>query len=145
MEEFRNAQGPVLIPLLPGVDQPASSKTWDPPRKPKNVTQTIVVSITFGALVYSLLSINSTPFVFFFFFYFLSAVPGGYSEWSNWGECTVTCGGGVQKRSRTCTNPPPSDGGPACIEQNLGPAEETQGCNTRDCGKHFQSTTIFRN
>ena len=49
----------------------------------------------------------------------------------------MTCGGGVQKRSRTCTNPPPSDGGPTCIEQNLGPAEETQGCNTRACGKSF--------
>lgn len=49
----------------------------------------------------------------------------------------MTCGGGVQKRSRTCTNPPPSDGGPTCIEQNLGPAEETQGCNMRDCGKSY--------
>ncbi|CAH3177156.1 unnamed protein product [Porites evermanni] len=63
------------------------------------------------------------------------SVPGGCSEWSNWGECTVTCGEGVQKRSRTCTNPPPSDGGPTCIEQNLGPTEETQECNTRDCGE----------
>lgn len=143
VEEFRNAQGPVPIPLLLAVDQPASSKTWDPPKKPRNVTQTIVVSIAVWSIS---LSINSTPFVFFFFFhYFLSAVPGGYSDWSNWEECTVTCGGGVQKRLRTCTNPPPSDGGPTCIEQNLGPAEETQGCNTRDCGKHFQSTTIFRN
>ena len=49
----------------------------------------------------------------------------------------MTCGGGVQKRSRTCTNPPPSDGGPTCIKQNLGPAEETQGCNTRESGKPF--------
>ena len=49
----------------------------------------------------------------------------------------MTCGGGVQKRSRTCTNPLPSVSGSTCIEQNLGPAEETQGCNTRDCGKPF--------
>ncbi|KAL9969177.1 hypothetical protein ACROYT_G021362 [Oculina patagonica] len=60
-------------------------------------------------------------------------VPGGYTDWSEWGECSVTCGGGVQKRTRTCTSPPPSGGGPTCIEQNLGPAEEEQECNTQDC------------
>ena len=65
------------------------------------------------------------------------AVPGGYISWSKWAECSVTCGGGVQKRSRTCTNPPPSGGGPTCIEQNLGPAEETQGCNSNDCRKYY--------
>ena len=64
---------------------------------------------------------------------FFLAVPGGYTEWSSWGECSVTCGGGVQKRTRTCTNPPPSGGGPNCIEQNLGPAEQQQACNKGDC------------
>ncbi|KAL9969288.1 hypothetical protein ACROYT_G021487 [Oculina patagonica] len=62
-------------------------------------------------------------------------VPGGYTDWSEWGECSVTCGGGVQKRTRTCTNPPPSGGAPTCIEQDLGPAEEEQECNTQDCGE----------
>ena len=65
----------------------------------------------------------------------ITAVPGNYTSWSEWGECSVTCGGGVQRRSRTCTNPPPSNGGPSCIEQNLGPAEEEQECNTQDCRK----------
>ena len=45
----------------------------------------------------------------------------------------MTCGGGVQKRSRTCTKPPPSGGGPTCIEQDLGPAEKEQECNTQPC------------
>ena len=67
------------------------------------------------------------------------ATPGGYTEWSHWGMCSVTCGGGVHRRYRTCTSPSPSDGGPTCIEQNLGPAEETQECNTGNCRKcyHF--------
>ena len=74
----------------------------------------------------------------------LLAVPGGYTDWSTWGECSVTCGGGVQKRSRTCTNPPPSGGGPTCIEQNLGPAEEKQECNKQDCRKWYFTTFVFR-
>ena len=64
----------------------------------------------------------------------LTAVPGGYTKWSSWGKCSVTCGGGVQIRTRTCTNPPPSGGGKNCIEQKLGPAKQTKKCNTQPCG-----------
>ena len=53
----------------------------------------------------------------------------------------MTCGGGVQTSTRTCTNPPPSDGGATCIEQNLGPAEMTQECNTQKCRK-YSSTEL---
>ena len=63
------------------------------------------------------------------------AIPGGYSEWSQWEQCNVSCGGGIQRRYRRCTNPPPSDGGSTCIEQNLGPAEEIQQCNRQNCRK----------
>jgi len=63
----------------------------------------------------------------------LLAEPGGYTDWSSWGECSVTCGEGVQKRTRTCTKPPPSGGGPDCVEQDLGPVEEEQACNKGDC------------
>jgi len=64
-------------------------------------------------------------------------VSGGYTSWSEWGECSGTCGGGVQKLSRTCTNPPPFGGGQTCIEQYLGPAEEEQPCNAQYCRKYF--------
>ena len=36
-----------------------------------------------------------------------SSVDGGYSPFTNWSDCTETCGGGEQIRTRTCTNPPP--------------------------------------
>ncbi|XP_078358676.1 neuronal pentraxin receptor-like [Oculina patagonica] len=55
---------------------------------------------------------------------------GGYTPWSV-SECSVSCGGGTKTLSRTCTNPPPSNGGNDC--SHLGPAEKTQECNTQEC------------
>jgi len=57
-------------------------------------------------------------------------IDGGYSDWSA-SECSVTCGGGTQTLTRTCTNPPPSNGGKDC--SGLGPATKTQECNTQEC------------
>lgn len=58
-------------------------------------------------------------------------VDGGYSEWGDWDDCTVTCGGGVQYRQRSCTNPPPSGGGNDCL--TLGLPIESQPCNVNPC------------
>lgn len=41
-------------------------------------------------------------------------VDGGWSEWKNVSSCSVTCGVGVYMRNRTCTNPPPQNGGLHC-------------------------------
>lgn len=56
-------------------------------------------------------------------------LDGGWSAWSSWSACTVTCGGGTQTRTRTCTNPAPACGGANCI----GSSTETQSCNTQSC------------
>ena len=63
----------------------------------------------------------------------VSDIDGGYTEWSKWSECDVSCGGGVQRRERSCTNPSPSGEGKDCKTQELGPESETQECNTEEC------------
>ena len=41
-------------------------------------------------------------------------VNGGWSSWSAWTECSLTCGIGVQEKLRFCTNPKPQGGGDLC-------------------------------
>ena len=53
------------------------------------------------------------------------SVNGGWTTWGDWSKCSVTCGGGTQTRSRSCTNPPAANGGKTC----LGLKEMTQDCN----------------
>ena len=61
------------------------------------------------------------------------AVDGGFTDWSSWGICTVTCGGGTQDRTRSCTNPAPQYGGASCN----GSASDQQDCNTQVCISKF--------
>ncbi|XP_031715320.1 hemicentin-1 isoform X1 [Anarrhichthys ocellatus] len=56
-------------------------------------------------------------------------VHGGYSEWSEWGPCSVSCGVGAQKRLRQCNNPLPANGGRHCA----GFDTETRSCQGKPC------------
>ena len=62
-------------------------------------------------------------------FQFVVAVDGSWAEWRDWSDCSVSCGGGVQNRSRPCTNPPPAFGGETCP----GESDETRACNEDPC------------
>lgn len=68
-------------------------------------------------------------------------VNGGYSPWSDWTQCTVTCGGGESLRSRQCANPAPEFGGKDC--SSLGSSSETVKCKIDPCpGKSLYKATI---
>ncbi|KAL3982766.1 Thrombospondin type 1 domain family protein [Acanthocheilonema viteae] len=56
-------------------------------------------------------------------------LDGSWGEWKNWGDCSRTCGGGVQKALRDCDNPRPSNGGKYCVGQR----ERYRPCNIQDC------------
>ena len=58
-------------------------------------------------------------------------MDGGYSPWSNYSICTVTCGGGTQIRNRPCDNPNPQNGGKNCSQ--IGDPEESRACNVLPC------------
>jgi hypothetical protein len=45
----------------------------------------------------------------------LFLVNGGFTEWSDWSICTVTCGSGTIQRTRECSNPEPANNGSDCF------------------------------
>lgn len=65
------------------------------------------------------------------------AVHGNWAEWSDWGDCTVTCGGGQRRRFRTCSNPAPKHHGRPCI----GNSQVTETCSEQRCAG--QESNIF--
>ncbi|KAJ8778052.1 hypothetical protein J1605_013912 [Eschrichtius robustus] len=54
-------------------------------------------------------------------------VDGKWQVWTSWGGCSVTCGGGTQRRERACLGP--FFGGAAC----RGPQDEYRQCSAQRC------------
>lgn len=54
---------------------------------------------------------------------------GAWSSYGSYTSCTLTCGGGTQYRTRTCTNPSPSGGGSSCS----GSDTQSVSCNSDPC------------
>ncbi|XP_047133449.1 coadhesin isoform X2 [Hydra vulgaris] len=67
-----------------------------------------------------------------------TSVDGGYSEWSPFSSCSKSCDGGIQVRTRTCTNPSPMGNGKDC--KDLGQSIEERQCNRVSCS----SECIFK-
>lgn len=59
----------------------------------------------------------------------LCPVHGSWSSWSNYSECSHTCGTGIRSRTRTCSEPRPQNGGKLCKGDNKQP----QLCNETEC------------
>lgn len=59
----------------------------------------------------------------------LLPVHGHWSEWTEWSKCDALCGGGVRQRNRTCSAPPPKNGGRDCE----GMTRQSQTCNIQPC------------
>ncbi|XP_069586533.1 SCO-spondin-like [Ranitomeya imitator] len=56
-------------------------------------------------------------------------VNGVWSKWSPWSWCDRSCGGGRSVRSKTCTSPPPKNGGKECAGEKY----QVRICNPRPC------------
>ncbi|CAL1598161.1 unnamed protein product [Knipowitschia caucasica] len=57
------------------------------------------------------------------------AVDGGWGLWGPWGDCSRSCGGGVQYSFRSCDSPLPKSGGRFCEGKRV----QYRSCNTETC------------
>ena len=78
------------------------------------------------------ITIEKLVFKLMYKFLFLLLVDGGWSLWSEWSTCLVTCGGGHQRRTRQCNNPTPAHGGDECTTDGSS-STETQQCQVNHC------------
>ncbi|XP_070183045.1 netrin receptor UNC5C-like isoform X2 [Littorina saxatilis] len=56
---------------------------------------------------------------------------GGWSAWTDWSDCSATCGKGKKRRTRACDNPAPLNGGAPCIGESQAFVDCTSLCPER--------------
>lgn len=59
----------------------------------------------------------------------LSPIHGGWSSWQEYGECSRSCGGGIRKGIRHCSNPAPRHGGRFCVGERV----RYESCRSEPC------------
>ena len=69
----------------------------------------------------------------------IAELKGGWSAWSDYGDCSVTCGIGSKTRIRTCISPISPNGGSACIGED----SETMGCEDIACPGIYSCITAY--
>lgn len=62
-------------------------------------------------------------------------IDGGWNNWSEWGPCSRSCGGGVSIQTRECDHPPPAHGGSFCVGQRA----RYKTCNNDPCPENEPS------
>ncbi|XP_062621326.1 A disintegrin and metalloproteinase with thrombospondin motifs adt-1-like [Saccostrea cucullata] len=80
-------------------------------------------------------------------------VDGSWSHWASWSSCSATCGSGIHKRTRSCTNPKPQHGGRTCLGNDVQSAVLNGGWSlwspwstcSATCGSILQSRLRFCN
>ena len=71
--------------------------------------------------------------------YYLFVVDGGWSNWSEFSDCSVTCGSGTQFATRECTNPEPMNNGTQCI----GDKQAVKDCFIVNCRSNYLLIMYF--
>ena len=69
------------------------------------------------------------PLTYIYMAICIASVNGQWTNWSQWSRCSRTCNGGTRSRRRSCTNPPPSNGGAHCS----GPGSLSEFCGRIPC------------